>query len=112
MSITCNLSDLNPRWLAAGGVGVYRRNDKGELEPVGRRHGVGMRFECPCGCGELLLVSFSNPLDGGPSHHPDSHPCWERTGDSFGALTLHPSVRRVGGCGWHGWIRDGKAVTI
>lgn len=66
---------------------------------------------CPCGCGAGLYVPFANPLDGGPQYGPQG---WQRAGDTVDTLTLSPSVLRLGpaSCGWHGWIRDGKAITL
>lgn len=71
------------------------------------RTGVGVQLECPCGCDNGLWVPFAEPLDGGPPVERG----WSRTGDTIDTLTLSPSVLRVGGCGWHGWIRDGQAVS-
>ena len=97
------LLDLNPRWVGAGGDGITQNG-----EPVPERHGVGVSFDCPCGkCGVRVYVAFTNPLDGGAPYIPD-HPTWERTGDTFETLTLRPSILRVGGCGWHGFVTDGE----
>ena len=46
---------------------------------------------------------IQNPVDGGP-RFPYDHHYWERTGDTFETLKLTPSIQRVGGCGWHGFI--------
>lgn len=65
---------------------------------------VGVTMDCPCGCEAPLYVPFADPTVG----------CnWARTGDTIEMLTLNPSVNRVGGCAgkWHGWIRDGEAVS-
>lgn len=105
------LVDLNPTWLGAGGEGVFRKNASGELEPAPERHGVGVMCDCPCGCDQRLYVPFANPLDGGPSLEPRG---WQRTGDTFETLTLSPSILRApgkGGCGWHGWIRNGEVIN-
>lgn len=42
---------------------------------------------------------MQNPLD-----------YWERTGDTFDTLTLKPSIQRVGGCAWHGFITNGEVI--
>lgn len=99
------LMELNPSWVRAGGEGVTRNG-----QPVPERRGVGMSCNCPCGCSEPLYVPFVNPLDGGPNYSPE-RPGWARTGDTFETLTLSPSIRRVGGCNWHGWIRNGESVN-
>ena len=100
------LVDLNPRWVGAGGEGVSDKNGN----PVPERHGIGITFDCPCGCDVWGHVSFSNPLDGGAPRISPGEPTWTRTGDTFETLTLSPSILRSkdkGGCGWHGWIKNG-----
>lgn len=105
------LTDLNPRWVGAGGEGITQN---GEAVPA--RHGVGISFDCPCGkCGIRCYVDFANPLDGGASlwdEYP-THPAWQRTGETFKTLTLTPSIlrsRAKGGCGWHGFITNGEVT--
>ena len=108
------LVDLNPHWLGHGGEGVLRLNAVGAYEPTPRREGVGVLLDCPCGNrdeGHQLYVPFENPLDGGPGIHREGS-VWQRTGDTFDALTLTPSILRMdpGGCRWHGYITDGAIV--
>lgn len=106
------LTDLNPRWVGAGGEGVTR-----DGQPVPERHGIGVTFDCPCGCDSPVFVPFANPLDGGKPHlSRDADPAWQRTGDTFETLTLVPSIQRVaykqGGCVWHGFVTDGEVRTV
>ncbi len=61
------LVDLNPRFIGAGGPG-HLDGETGEEIP--ERTGVGMSFDCPCGCGARPGVMFENPVDGGEA--------WER----------------------------------
>ena len=105
------LIDLDPGFGGAGGDGVYRKDENGILQPVPRREGIGLSFTCPCGCEELVYVDFSNPIDGNPPYRADGD-TWERVGDDFENLTLHPSIQRVGGCNWHGWIKKGEVITV
>ena len=109
------LTDLHPEFIAAGGEGVTR-----EGQPVPKREGIGLIFECPCGGGDLCYVAFSNPLDGGPPYEP-GRATWQRTGDTFETLTLRPSILRVKwrdtkghehGCGWHGFVTNGEVTTV
>lgn len=102
------LVDLNPRWVSAGGEGISRMVD-GERVPVPERLGIGIGFDCPCGCEDRAFVYFSNPLDGGPAYENAKH-CWKRGGEDFASLTLTPSIQRVGGCEWHGHITNGQMV--
>lgn len=43
-------------------------------------------------------------------------PCWTWTGSpEEGTLTASPSLHVLaekGGCGWHGWLRDGEMVSV
>ena len=105
------LTDLNPSWVGTGGEGVFRTNEKGELEPAHERHGVAISFDCPCGRRDYdnghtpkICVNISPPLDGGVAFEH----AWERTGDTFETLTLRPSIQRVGGCAWHGFVTNGE----
>jgi hypothetical protein len=102
------LTDLNPSFIGAGGPGISTRTAAGELEPVPARHGVGLSLDCPCGCGVGCYVPFANPLDGGPQYDAQG---WQRTGDTFETLTLSPSIQRLSGCKWHGFIRNGEIIT-
>ena len=103
------LTELNPRWVNAGGE---RISDK-DGNPVPARDGVGMSYDCPCGCDRRGYVAFSNPLDGGCACIDEDEPTWDRIGVTFEMLTLSPSIlsdKEKGGCGWHGRVIDG-AVT-
>lgn len=101
------LRDLDARFLDSyGGT-----NSEGVVFP--HRTGVGVIMNCPCGThGEdnQLYVPFEAPLDGGPCLERKG---WKRTGDTIDTLTLSPSVLRADpdGCGWHGWIRNGEAIS-
>lgn len=100
------LTELEPRWWRTGGEGVFNTKTG---EPVPERRGCGISFDCPCGCEDRVSVPFTNPLDGGPNgYHPHG---WQRTGEDFESLTLSPSIRRMDGCEWHGWVRDGEVIT-
>lgn len=97
------LTDLNPKFVGAGGDGIT--DSAGN--PVPKRSGVGIGFDCPCGSSECLRVyiGFTNPLDGqGPY---TQSPRWDRTGDTFETLTLSPSIQRLDNCKWHGYLRNG-----
>lgn len=111
------LSELNPRWFAEEG-----------------RRGQGVTFECPCCIGKpngvRLAAAFVPPLDGGApvslkastiypllwptdgssdgrvTVPPGIH--WLRTGDTFEALTLSPSIDASGAGHWHGWVQNGE----
>lgn len=102
------LTDLNPAFVGSGGAGISNKDG-----PVPERQGVGLAFDCPCGCGTRAYVSFTNPMDGKPPpHRARAEPRWDRTGDTFETLTLSPSILRSGpdSCGWHGYITNG-AIT-
>lgn len=104
------LVDLNPKWVGAGGEGVFRKDPAtGVLWPTPERHGIGVSFDCPCGKACLrAFVAFSNPLDGGGAHISPGQPTWERKGEAFETLTLTPSIQRLDNCRWHGFITNGE----
>ena len=102
------LVDLNPRWVGSGGPMIFDRDGN----PVPERSGIGMTFDCPCGCSTRGFVAFENPLDGGPPLRTEK-PLWYREGETFEDLTLTPSIFRSedkGGCDWHGFVAGGKVV--
>lgn len=104
------LVDLHPRFPCAGGEGIT----DGSGNPVPLREGIGVMFDCPCGCDQPLYVPFANPLDGGPSRE-NERPQWHRVGETFETLTLTPSILRSiekGGCGWHGFVTAGEIITV
>lgn len=101
------LTELKPAFVGAGGPGIS--NSDGS--PVPERTGIGLIFDCPCGkCNTRAFVAFENPLDGGVPHISKGQPTWQRIGDTFDTITLEPSILRVGGCGWHGYIRNGEII--
>lgn len=73
-----------------------------ELEQPGDFHFVhgGLVFKCPCGCDDTLSVNFERP----------NEPKWTLNGDRT-SPTVRPSIRRLGGCHWHGFLTDGQWVT-
>lgn len=86
------------------------------------RHGEsihGVEFDCPTlGHGERILVWFKNPIgpsgpgSGGLPVRPDVGPLARWTvvsGTTVDDLTLSPSINVHGD--WHGWIRNGCAVS-
>lgn len=101
------LAELGPRWVGHGGEGVRKKGPDGTLVSVPRRERIGVAFDCPCGCGDRCLIPFENPEDGLGAVEPDK-PAWHREGTSLDALTVRPSIQRLGGCAWHGFITDGE----
>lgn len=99
------LSDLNPEFVGSGGTGVFNAKTG---EPVPRREGIGITCDCPCDdpdCDSPLFVHFENPLDGKPA--TTQSPKWKRTGETFDNMTLRPSLKRMDGCKWHGYLTNG-----
>lgn len=90
------LTDLNPKFAGA----------------TGGRSGTSIIMDCPCGkCGDdhRLYIPFANPIDGGPNVD-EFCKGWQRTGETFETLTLTPSILRIEGCKWHGYITNGEIV--
>jgi hypothetical protein len=118
------LLELEPRWVGAGGEGVWNADGS----PAPARAGVGVSFLCPCPpctakrTGDpdhdfylRVFVGLRNPVDGGPAYDPRPGAQWERIGDTFDVLTLTPSIQRhqIGehGCNWHGFVTNGEILT-
>lgn len=68
-------------------------------------------FDCPCGDSDenhRCCIPFTPALDGAP--YLAGGTAWSRTGETLVDLTLSPSILRVEGCKWHGWIRNGEVI--
>lgn len=59
---------------------------------------------------------FANPVDGG-TQSSTSPRHWQRIGDTFATLTLHPSIHVIDydhegkqTTHWHGWVKDGAVA--
>jgi hypothetical protein len=73
--------------------------------------GSAMMFCCPCGCGEFGMLRIDNNRDRSRPQPPGSGPSWAWNGDRD-RPTLTPSVFRMGGCGWHGFLTDGEWRSV
>lgn len=60
----------------------------------------GILFACPCGCDTITSINFE----------ADGRPQWTWDGNRE-APTVSPSVRRLDGCQWHGWLRNGEWIS-
>lgn len=116
------LRDLDAWFCGQAKVGSYRR----QPELAGAQ---GILFQCPkcavgCEPGEedgrrffrgahYILCWFANPVgaDVAPAALNPT-PRWRvESGTGLDDLTLSPSILIVGGCAWHGFIREGSAVA-
>jgi hypothetical protein len=79
---------------APGSYKFYRHH--GEPESIGP---AGIHFVCPCGCGDVCGIAFRNYKD-------QKGPIWTWDG-SRDEPTCTPSILRIGGCAWHGYLTDG-----
>lgn len=101
------LIDLHPQFLR-----VEYWGDRRVLRKVDTlQEATGIRFLCPC-CfkknggpeGTHMVICCSPDVAediAGPGR-------WTMTGRGPLDLTLSPSIHLQGGCGWHGWVRDGE----
>lgn len=106
-SYCMKLIDLDPYWVVANSCS----NIVVDSDTVPDREGVGVNFDCPCGCGDRCYIPFSNPVDGkGPI--VSKHDQWRRTGETFETLTVRPSIQRTVGCKWHGFLTDGELKSV
>lgn len=68
----------------------------------GKENIKGIIFKCPCGCGEI---------GGGVNFDPsDRGPCWQWNRDQE-KPTVTPSIQKLDGCKWHGFLTDGVFVS-
>jgi hypothetical protein len=98
------LIDLNPTFIGHGGEGIII-----DGQSVPWTEGVGVTFDCPCGCGKKRFVPFDVAIGPGPNIYAErsgGH-TWHREGNTFETLTLTPSILVIGECGWHGFITNG-----
>lgn len=109
------LTELDPRWFDVPGIGTSKD---------------GVTFLCPHCRDCRLAVQFANPIDGEPrpiatikqlfeglslNHSTEERKgivppgyLWQRTGETFDRLTLHPSVDASASGHWHGFVVDGE----
>jgi hypothetical protein len=57
-------------------------------------------LRCPCGCGEVIMLSLAQ----------DRQPRWTVTIDKYERPTVYPSIRRLDGCYSHFWLRNGEVT--
>jgi hypothetical protein len=121
-----NLLDLDAQFVSEAKDVENRESFKFHLDTLNGAQGV--MFQCPkCAAGKpiveedgkrfvrgahLVLCWFSNPQGTTPA--PDTMTPlpgrWTASGNSLADLTLNPSVFLQGGCGWHGWVKNGDAT--
>lgn len=111
------LRDLQPHFVR------YATRDDGEysVPTLTSVDAQGIVFLCPL-CFERnggpmgthsIAVTFEGrgAADNQGSTGTDGKPTrWSVEGLGFDDLTLKPSIQVVGGCGWHGFVKDGEAA--
>lgn len=60
-----------------------------------------LRFVCPCGCSDVVTI---------PVRDGFSSTYWKWDGNKE-SPTLTPSIQRLSGCKWHGYVTKGQFVT-
>lgn len=66
----------------------------------------GIVFACPCGCGDVSGIEFDSvPRKGNDNQR------WSWNG-SVDKPTLTPSLHKIDGCRWHGFLRTGVFVEV
>ena len=64
-----------------------------------------LSFMCPCGCGSIAGISITQDQE----EYKAQNPLWLWDGNKE-QPTTKPSIRRIGGCGWHGYLTKGEFV--
>ena len=72
------------------------------VEPIEGGERRTFVFNCPCGCGTNCAI---------PLTPWRTHPFWEWDGN-VETPTLSPSIQRLDGCMWHGFLRNGVWETV
>lgn len=75
------------------GAFFFLDSSSGQVDPA-------LGFMCPCGCGSEACVTI------GRGHKPEGNHTWLWDGNRE-QPTLDPSIKRVGGCKWHGYLKAG-----
>ncbi len=96
------LTELGPRW-----VGIHNWSSDSIFR-------IGLSFRSPL-TGQRLAVLFKPAIDpdglmakyGWGDFFPEARK-WDRTGDTFEALTLSPSLDFSAHGDWHGFIKNGE----
>ena len=57
---------------------------------------------CPCGCGEIIMLSLSSAR----------RPRWTVSVDFLGRPTVWPSIHQTAGCRSHFWLRKGNIERV
>ena len=115
-----NLVDLEPHWMrfaqqADGKTDIRTTVDCEEAQAQGIRFLCPVCFKAKGGrIGTHPVICWSSRR-GTPSRAGPGPGRWYWTTADFATLSLcgetgTDSVRLMGGCGWHGYIRDGKAT--
>ena len=85
-------------------VELVKTNPSNEAVPQNRLLVVGGRayqkwayFRCPCGCGDVIMLSLAK----------SRRPRWAVTFDWLNRPSIEPSVRQTAGCCSHFWVRRG-----
>lgn len=81
--------------------GIFRR----DLAPGSATWCEGNKaidFVCPCGCGVVHAIPVCRTVK--------EPRCWLWDGN-VEKPTLSPSIKRIGGCGWHGFLTKGVFET-
>lgn len=66
-----------------------------------------LNFVCPCGCGSVGGVSVRKD----ENDRGGNHPIWGWN-ENKEQPTIQPSIKFVGGCGWHGFLTNGIFKTV
>lgn len=92
------------------------RADLGDVWVLHNRNGgvTGYALTCPNQACPQGVHPWDHAYNCPVRSEPDAPPCWTWTGSiEEGNLTASPSLHvmaELGGCGWHGWLRDGQMV--
>jgi len=80
------------------------------------RFGGAYALTCPNEACDQGVHAWDHAWDCRPNARKCSGTCWNWSGSpEDGTLTAQPSLHVLaekGGCGWHGWLRNGEMVSV
>lgn len=69
MTAPIKIATLDPRFFVTPWIGMPPGTSYASM--LEQRRAMGLSLNCPCGCGERILMAFKEPLDGGPMTSED-----------------------------------------
>jgi hypothetical protein len=80
----------------------YYEVKKNKIIIVGQDISKRAYLKCPCGCGDLIMLSLMK----------ENKPSWNLQIDNLGRPSLLPSIWKIDGCKSHFFVRRGRIKWV